>query len=174
MEAAQLNDTVKNKIDAFQIKGIRRILKLESTYAQKILGVEKTNTNKQILKTANDIVKGEAAKAKEIIKIREYYEIQRRRWLIAVINNRGLDPTGLIVIEDDTLQLIEYGLKRVGRPKYNWYIQALNKYWEYLKSINYNHNVRGNFDIDNSMHTAIIIQAADEEYYKQWKPETGE
>ena len=47
MESAQINDAVKNKIDAFQMKGLRQILKMESTYAQKILGVEKqTQTNK--------------------------------------------------------------------------------------------------------------------------------
>ena len=35
MASAQINDAVKNKIDAFQIKGLRQILKMESTYAQK-------------------------------------------------------------------------------------------------------------------------------------------
>ena len=174
MESAQINDAVKNKIDAFQIKGLRQILKMESTYAQKILGVERTNTNKQILKTANEIIKGETEKAKEIIKISDYYEIQRRKWLIAVINNRGLDPTGLIVIEDDSLQLIEYGIKRCGRPKYNWYLHALDKYWKYLCEIKYNQKTKGNFDIDNEEHTSTIIKAAEEEYFKHWKPETEE
>ena len=51
MEGAQINESVENKIDAFQIKGLRQIMKMESTYAQLLLGKTKaTQTNKHLRK----------------------------------------------------------------------------------------------------------------------------
>ena len=38
-ESVQVNDTLKSKLDAFQLKGLRQILKIQTTY------VNRANTN---------------------------------------------------------------------------------------------------------------------------------
>ena len=50
LESVQINDSLKNKIDAFQLKGLRQILKLQTTY------MNRTNSNEHVFRVANDTV----------------------------------------------------------------------------------------------------------------------
>ena len=63
MEGAQINDHIKKKrIDSFQLKGIRQIIKMKTTYGQQVSGEAKTNTNKKVMEEANARVQEEGSK----------------------------------------------------------------------------------------------------------------
>ena len=42
LESAQINDSMKKKLDAFQLKGLRQVLKMQTTY------MNRTNTNRAV------------------------------------------------------------------------------------------------------------------------------
>eukprot|EP00959_Pyramimonas_sp_CCMP1952_P362387 7589644-Pyramimonas_sp.AAC.1 len=48
LESVQVNVALKKKIDAFQLKGLRQILKLQTTY------VNRANTNEFVFRRANE------------------------------------------------------------------------------------------------------------------------
>jgi hypothetical protein len=53
LESAELKQAELDKIDVFQLKGLRKILRMETTYAQTVQGQARTNTNEAVLKRAN-------------------------------------------------------------------------------------------------------------------------
>ena len=90
----------------------------------------------------------------------EYYEKQRKKLLIEILNGNEDDPTGHFIKQGNNLALIEYNKKRSGRPKYNWYLHALEKYWSYLYTNNRRVEMTRTFDIHNKVQTKIIIEEA--------------
>ena len=53
LESVQVNDTQKKSIDAFQLKGLRQILKIQTTYGQMESDLDRTNSNEHVFKLAN-------------------------------------------------------------------------------------------------------------------------
>ena len=70
MESAQIDDAERGKTNTFQLKGIRQILNMKSTYGQKVAGEEMTNTNHNIIKVANEHLKEETRKGHKIKTIK--------------------------------------------------------------------------------------------------------
>ena len=131
---------------------------MQTTYGQQLLG-NRTNTNQKVIEEANRIIENEGSQ-QEIIKISDYYEKQTMKLLIEIINARSNDITGQIVIRENSMQLIEHEVKRHGRPKFNWYLEAIEKYWNFIKTkhkIEYRYTA---FDIQSQEQTNIIFQAA--------------
>ena len=48
LESAQLNESAKKKLDTFQLKGLRNILKLKTTF------IDRSNTNEEVFRRANE------------------------------------------------------------------------------------------------------------------------
>ena len=53
LDSAQLNEEQLGKIDTFQLKGLRKILKMRTTYGQTCAGESRTNKNTVVLEMAN-------------------------------------------------------------------------------------------------------------------------
>ena len=82
--------------------------------------------------------------------------------LVDIINARGTDITGQIVITENNMTLLEHEIKRSGRPKYNWCLDAIEKYWNKIKT-EYRPEFRFDaFNIHDSNQKDIIFQAAAE------------
>jgi len=47
LESAQISDTLLAKLDTFQLKGFRKILRMDTTY------INRTNTNLRVIQEAN-------------------------------------------------------------------------------------------------------------------------
>ena len=123
LESVQVNDSLKQKIDAFHLKGLRQILGIQTTY------VDRTNTNEHVYNSANHRAinqsNGGRGEVKHVIPISEYYENQRRKIVIEIITQDESNPITSICIDTDTLKLKSYNNKRVGRPRNNWWEQAI-------------------------------------------------
>ena len=163
LESVQVNDSLKTKIDAFQLKGLRQILKMQTTY------VNRLNTNKEVFRRADEAVNSYQArqtnvegifrKKRSIIPISEYYEQQRRKLFIEIVT-RNLDDPIRGACCDENLQLIEHGKKRVGRPRNNWWEHTLINFWDYLRK---EHNVEYRYtalDRRNPIHINALKQLA--------------
>ena len=73
------------------------------------------------------------------------------------------DQTDLIAdicIDTTTLALKDYGTRRVGRPRYNWWEHGLQHYWDYLTKEPL-HQYNGHaFSQTNRAHAELLKQAA--------------
>ena len=117
LETLQLNESIKKKLDAFQLRGLRQILKLPTTY------MDRQYTNEFVYEEANIVACsqpiGEQGGGK-IIRISQYYESQRINTLVDLIKAPADDPRKSITIDADTLKLIDLPRWRVRRPRNNW------------------------------------------------------
>ena len=161
LESAQLNESVKRKLDTFQLKGLRQILKLTTTYAQGLAGGERSHTNEYVFQEANRILT-EHGNRKLIIRMSHFYEEQRRALIVETIRNRHCTASGEIMIEGDTLQLKSYSFKRVGRPRKNWYQLGIEKYWDYLRDTHYAEHKYDPLNMNNTTHISKLIFAAEQ------------
>ena len=107
LESLQLNEDLKERLNIFQRKGLRQILKIKTTYGQMQKNEEKNNSNDFVMKLANAKIntwearqKGEPEEGdqpkfrnkKEIIWLSEYYEQLRRKFIMEIINASETDP----------------------------------------------------------------------------------
>ena len=100
LESLQLNQEERKKTDRFQLRGLRQILKLKTTYGQMQSHLARSNDNETVLRLANAKINlPEDAWVREfkkrstntIEKMSDYYERQRRNSIIDIIN---MEPTG--------------------------------------------------------------------------------
>ena len=131
LESVQLNDSLKKRLDAFQLKGLRKILRMSTTF------VDRANTNQTVYAHAeqqmNLGVDATSHKYKQIKKLSEAYETKRRMVTLGIIKQRNTnDPKIKITMQRDTLALTEYNKKRVGRPKNVWWHYALVELWQWI------------------------------------------
>ena len=81
---------------------------------------------------------------------------------IEILQKRNSDVTSQMVIKDSNLHLIEHGRKRSGRPKYNWYLNAIDKYWQLIKT-KYKTEYRFTpLNLSDTSQYSVITQAAEE------------
>ena len=71
LEAVQLNQTTIKKLDTLQLKGLRKILNVDTTYGNMQKGTARTNTNKEVYRRARAAVKEEVD--------RKYHDRIRKR-----------------------------------------------------------------------------------------------
>lgn len=53
LESVQLNQEERNKIDRFQLRGLRQILKHKTTYGQMLSNLARSNDNETVFRLAN-------------------------------------------------------------------------------------------------------------------------
>ena len=132
LESAQLNESVKKRLDTFQLRGLRKILGMKTTF------IDRSNTNEEVFRRANEKAnegqEGTNRKYKEIRKLSTCYKDMRRNTNIKLISkrNKGHKETE-ITMKEDTLRLNEYDKKRVGYPKNQWWINAMEELWKWIK-----------------------------------------
>jgi len=119
LETLQLNESIKKKLDAFQLRGLRQILKLPTTY------MDRQYTNEFVYEEANIAACSQPIREPgrgTITKISQYYESQRINTSVDLIKALADDPRKSITIDADTLKLIDLPRWRVGRPRNNRYV----------------------------------------------------
>ena len=158
---------LKKKIDAFQLNGLRQILQIQTT------SVDRSNSNEVVFRRANECVKqyeirktdveGKLHKLKHRIPISEHYEDQRRKFVIEVIGSTPDDPIPGACADND-IQLVEHTGKRVGRPRNNWWVNAVINYWECLRQHQFEQFGAGNLDWNNTAHIAFLKRATAQKF----------
>ena len=56
LESAALRDTALNRLNTFNLKGLRKILKLTTTAGQTIQGLDRSNDNATVYKKAEEAI----------------------------------------------------------------------------------------------------------------------
>ena len=127
LESAQLNDNILNTLDVFQLKGLRKILEMDTTY------VNRENTNDLVYKNANEAIES-CGGVKTIWTFSEDYT--RRKLLLyqKILASPDTDPIKQVTFCPMTLGPIHYGVRRVGRPRNRWTTEAGKEYWRTVRN----------------------------------------
>ena len=101
-------------LNAFQLKGLRKILKIKTTY------IVRANTNQKVFDRANSIANPTQAPGKHIRSFSDYIHTQQGKLLAHTVRAPISDPLHQSTLTVGTHYPYEYDKRRVGRPRSNW------------------------------------------------------
>ena len=114
LETIHLTQALSKKLDAFQMRGIRRILNRRSTF------VDRSNTNKSLLDEATLTAFPSRGDRRKIIPFSKFHMQRRVKLMGHILRSNNSDPMRQISFLPDSAQRTDYGIKRVGKPRQNW------------------------------------------------------
>ena len=121
LSTAALTQAQTKRIDAFQMRGLRQIMKKTHTF------INRTNTNASILEAASRCrFDGEEGK---IQKFSEYYLQQRQALFGHVLRCEAGDPLRQVTFVPRTATPPLPEKNRVGRPRLHWTLENMTQTW---------------------------------------------
>ena len=125
LESAQLIPSIAKKLDTFQLKVLRKILRMDTTY------IDRANTNTVVINKANTTMENEGRK-KKVIPFSEAYIKFKRKLACKIITKTASPAHKVTFINQKLRKWIHHG-RRVGRPRLNWAEETIKELWDYLK-----------------------------------------
>jgi hypothetical protein len=129
LETIEPNNSVNNLIDIFQLKGLRKILKLKTTY------IDRINTNHIVYEKANEAVgsvtSGEERKIKPLT---ETLEKRKIKLLGHILRREREHPQHQITFSNNNALPRETRSRRVGKPRKFWTRENMRKAWERIQT----------------------------------------
>ena len=163
----QLTKAQLKRLDTFQLKGLREIFKMHTTY------IERENTNKEVRKRAakylyaNPSGKGagkgkrQRTPPKRIPKISKEIKEAQHKLLIHVLREPTEAPTRQATFKDDKATPNLSRRKRVGRPRQHWTVQTMKRTWKQLRKGIPEHRhktfCKRSKTIQNWLHSAAVL-----------------
>ena len=144
LETIHLTKALLNKIDAFQVRGLRKILKLPSTF------IDRRFTNRNVLDRVSALMFGHHHHNPSILFSHCYNE-RRAKLLGHIARTSQQDPLRQVSFQPDSVNRIQYGKKRHGRPRQNW-LHYTKQYIfeEKLQRYNYEESIQDDTHILNA------------------------
>ena len=131
LETATLSDASQRKINAFQLKGLRKILGMHTTF------INRDNTNERVFENCNNAIKAfclwRGSKAKQIERFSAAYKKSRGLACARILSKRSSDPMKYTTL-DTGGNIWDFPGKRVGRPKNKWMAEGVKDMWDQLRS----------------------------------------
>ena len=153
LESLYLTDSLQNKLNVFQLKGFRKILKMDTTY------VNRANTNEVIYALVETEISKRETQAKQVTQLSEYYDATRMKLYAKLVSAPEDDPIQIVTFDKTTLRPHDYGKKRVGKPKLNWVRETTKLFWD--KAVTEAEGIRGRaLDLDKQEHVDMIKKTA--------------
>ena len=161
LSTVQLTPSMLNRLDAFQMRGFRYILKIEHSYYSRVSNQEIYDKINIIYNKGTDInitwqefiAANHFDHPKKLVKLSEYAMNQQNRILGHVIRTPKIDQDPMkTVTMDENLQMPGVHIKRVGRPRYSWVKE--NCRWIYEKE------THEEYDPKNQAHDELVKNLA--------------
>ena len=110
LDSIQLTQATIRKLDTFQLKGLRKILGLKTTY------VNKHNTNERVYQAANTKMeqqsrRGTPPRGKKVIKLSQYYEMTKAKLFARMILMNIGDERAAVAFNQTTFTPHDHGKK---------------------------------------------------------------
>ena len=102
------------KLNAFQMRGIRKILNKAPTY------IDRANTNARLLEEASMIAFPSRDDQRKILLFSEFHNLRRAKLLGHILRSTNSDPLRQVSFMPNSASRIDYGKKRVGKPRQTW------------------------------------------------------
>ena len=154
LESVVFNESHLRKLDAFQLKGLRKNLKLPTTFVNR---------------EANARLGG-----KSIEKMSDLHR-QRRKILLAALitlSQSVNEPSARATLQDNLIAPHDYGTKRVGRPRLNWVKTTISDFWDEVKKHYHEARDLGVF-VPEDVHHDTLMRRLAQEYQSTYSPSMG-
>ena len=156
----QLTQAQLRSLDTFQLRGLRNILKLKTTY------VYRDNTNNQVLKTAGTILYPENGKNRrtpnKLEQVSKQVQRAQQTLLAHTLREEDQQLTREVTFHSGGAKARVPSTKRVGRPRKHWTIQQSRKAWKRIRKhiAGYEHTryKKRSKTIQKWLHTAAIMR----------------
>ena len=111
LDVVHLPKAVCNKLDSFQLKGLRKILRLDTTF------INRANTNKRVFELANSIKNPEGRLNKDIRSFSSYVQSKQQAHVKHLVRAPNSDPIRQATLEPSTACPFIISNRRSGRPR---------------------------------------------------------
>ena len=145
LDSAQLNEPQLKRLDVFHLKGLRKVLHMNTTY------VNRENSNQEVYRRANQILQQERAK-KPITPFRQAYLASKTQRFIRTAQSEDSCPVREATFQPGSIKPVSHPNKRVGRPKNKWVTENLKHIWSNIM------RRPGALDLKNEGHEAQLKQ----------------
>ena len=177
LETMYFTKTQLRKLDTFQLKGLRKILKMHTTF------IDRSNTNKAVRKRAADFLYHDKRKGKgkgkgkgknpaqqaqkipkRIPKISTQVKQSQHTLLLHTLREPPDAPTRQATFRNDKARPNLYNKKRVGRPRKHWTIQTMRRAWNTLRptltdpTLQHKKFRKRSRTIQNWLHAAAVLR----------------
>lgn len=114
LETVHIPKYLLQKMDVFQLKGLRKILKLETSF------VNRANTNKKVYEKASAVKNPKSVPGKNVMPFSEYVKNKRQALLKHTVRASSEDPLRQCTFIEGAAVPYAHGNRRVGRPRSKW------------------------------------------------------
>ena len=129
LESLQTTDNTGKLLNTFQLKGLRKILHLHTTY------VDRNNSNEFVYHRANEVVGAPSqGPLRKIRPLTEILETKRLKLLGHVLRRPRSHPQHQVTFASYLALPKTTSNRRVGRPRKNWTIENMKLAWNILKA----------------------------------------
>ena len=113
LETLHLTQSLAKELDAFQMRGLRKILGRPTTF------YDRTCTNQRVLEEATSIVYTAPGDQCKIQLFSEFHNNRRAKLMGDILRTNADDPLRQVSFLPDSAHRLDYGKKRVGKPRQN-------------------------------------------------------
>ena len=156
LETAMLTDSAQHKLNVFQLKGLRKIMRLKTTF------VDRANSNAKVMEKANAALETEGSRRKVQMFSKAYIRGRTKR-CARLLMQRPSEPTRYTTLQHDN-HIWNFSVKRIGRPKDKWTAFGLKDLWKKARELHTDLQSRHLAFKTNKVHTTSnrsIISALD-------------
>ena len=114
LDVMYLPQVIINRLNVLQLKGLRKILKLDTTY------INRANTNQVVFTKSNELKNPNRIDGKNIAKFGTYLENKQQSFVKHIARLPFYDPIRQCTLEIEGIKPIEVTNRRVGRPRQTW------------------------------------------------------
>ena len=111
LETLHLTQSMARTLDVFQLKGLRKILGWETTF------INRGNANRKVYEAATRISFPNDHTSRMIIRFSKFHNERKAQLLGHVLRAEDEVPLRHVTFQPSTAYRVEYGKKRVGKPK---------------------------------------------------------
>ena len=146
------------KLNTFQLKCFRNILQIPTTY------INKSYSNAHVLTLINNKLKEE--NQKPVTMLTDYHQKSRIKLLMKLIVEGDNEPGTSVTFNPD-LSPMDWGKKRVGQPRKNWYKTTIEDLWVETKKNIAKVKYASVLDFNNKNHIQAVRDYSKQEHDKR-------
>ena len=101
LETLQLTEAMSKKLDTFQLKGLRQILGLETTF------INRVNSNKQVFEVASSIAYPDPNDTRCVKRFSDFHKERKAKLLGHILRAENTDPLREVTFQPDSASRVE-------------------------------------------------------------------
>ena len=144
METIEIPVALLSRLESFQLKGLRKILGMTTTY------INRANTNEEVFRRANLHIAANHFRTK-IVPLQDIVTHRRIALAAKILRQDNNSPMRMVNFKKDTAVPDEILFRRVGRPRKQWTQNTLTIIWRKIRD--------DQSDCNNSNAQLVLLQA---------------